>query len=139
MRLLAILGSSGTVTLPRALDDPARGPAMKTPSPLSGSPIFSEIHSHTVWLSLNLFTLGFREIEAWLATRGIGLTYDILRRWCLKFDQALPRRGAAHPDGAIHGTRLKNSGWVVAQWLGQQVYPRFPKEPVYRWPLKKSK
>ncbi len=20
---------------------------------------------------------------------------------------------------------------VVAQWLGQQVYPRFPKEPVY--------
>jgi len=28
---------------------------------------------------------------------------------------------------------------VVAQWLAQQVYPRFPKESVYRWPLKKSK
>ncbi len=138
MRLLAILGSSGTVMLPWALYDPARGPAMKTPSPLSGSPIFAEIHSHTVWLSLisSLWAFG---ISKRLATRGIGLTYDTLRRWCLKFDQALPRRGAAHPDGAIHGTRLKNSGWVVAQWLGQQVYPRFPKEPVYRWPLKKSK
>lgn len=138
MQLLAILGPSGTVTLPRALYDPARGPAMKTPSPLSGSPIFSEIHSHTVWLSLisSLWAFG---ISKRLATRGIGLTYDILRWWCLKFGQALPRRGTAHPDGAIHGTRLKNSGWVVTQWLGQQVYPRFPKEPVYRLPLKKSK
>lgn len=28
---------------------------------------------------------------------------------------------------------------VVAQWLGRQVYQRFPKESVYRLPLKKSK
>ena len=37
---------------------------MKTPAPRSGSPIFAEIHSHTVGLSINLFTLGFRDIEA---------------------------------------------------------------------------
>ena len=105
---------------------------MKTPSnPYHGYRFPAEILSHTVWLSLISSLWAFGRSKR-LATRGFGLTYDILRRWCLKFGQALPRRSAAHPDGAIHGTRLKNSGWVVAQWLGQQVYPRFPKEPVYQ-------
>ena len=46
----------------------------------------TEIISHAVWLYFR-FTLSFRDIEELLAARGIILTYETIRQWCLKFGQ----------------------------------------------------
>ena len=43
-----------------------------------------EIISHTVWLYYR-FTLSFRDIEDLLAERGIIVSYETVRQWCLKF------------------------------------------------------
>ncbi len=45
-----------------------------------------EIISHTVWL-YHRFCLSFRDIEELLAARGIIVSYETIRRWCLKFGQ----------------------------------------------------
>jgi putative transposase len=74
---------------------------MKTPSdPYRGHRFPAEIISHTVWLYFR-FTLSFRDIDELLAARGIFVTYETIRQWCLKFGQAFanelrrrqPRRG----------------------------------------------
>jgi hypothetical protein len=44
----------------------------------------SQIISHAVWL-YHLFTLSFRDIEELLAARGINVSYESIREWCLKF------------------------------------------------------
>ncbi len=46
----------------------------------------TEIISHAVWLYFR-FALSFRDIEELLAARGIILTYETIRQWCLKFGQ----------------------------------------------------
>ncbi len=46
----------------------------------------SEIISHAVWLYFR-FSLSFRDVEELLAQRGIVLTYETVRQWCLKFGQ----------------------------------------------------
>jgi len=43
-----------------------------------------EIISHAIWL-YNRFSLSFRDIEDLLAQRGVILSYESIRRWCLKF------------------------------------------------------
>ena len=45
-----------------------------------------EIISHCVWLYFR-FTLSFRDIEEMLAMRGVSLSYEAVREWCLKFGQ----------------------------------------------------
>lgn len=45
-----------------------------------------EIISHAVWLYFR-FSLSFRDVEELLAQRGIVLTYETVRQWCLKFGQ----------------------------------------------------
>jgi putative transposase len=74
---------------------------MKTPSdPYRGHRFPAEIIAHTVWLYFR-FTLSFRDIDELLAARGIFVTYETIRQWCLKFGQAFanelrrrqPRRG----------------------------------------------
>jgi len=74
---------------------------MTTPSdPYRGHRFPAEIISHTVWLYFR-FTLSFRDIDELLAARGIFVTYETIRQWCLKFGQAFanelrrrqPRRG----------------------------------------------
>src|SRR5947208_7977909 len=47
----------------------------------------SEIISHAVWLYFR-FSLSFRDVEELLAQRGIVVTYETVRQWCLKFGQA---------------------------------------------------
>src|SRR5436305_3622036 len=47
----------------------------------------AEIISHAVWLSFR-FSLSFRDIEELLAQRGIVVTYETVRQWCLKFGQS---------------------------------------------------
>ena len=46
----------------------------------------AEIISHCVWLYFR-FALSFRDVEEMLAMRGIALTYETVREWCLKFGQ----------------------------------------------------
>src|SRR5260370_23177582 len=47
---------------------------------------FAEIISHCVWLYFR-FALSFRDVEEMLAMRGVALTYETVRAWCLKFGQ----------------------------------------------------
>jgi len=46
----------------------------------------AEIISHCVWLYFR-FTLSFRDSEEMLAMRGVVLTLETVREWCLKFGQ----------------------------------------------------
>ena len=53
-------------------------------NPYAGHRYPAEIISHTVWLYFR-FSLSFRDIEELLAARGIVVTYEAVRQWCLKF------------------------------------------------------
>jgi hypothetical protein len=45
-----------------------------------------EIIRHGVWLYYR-FTLSYRDVQALLFERGIDVTYEAMRQWCLKFGQ----------------------------------------------------
>ncbi|MEH6452190.1 MAG: hypothetical protein V7782_04010 [Psychromonas sp.] len=44
----------------------------------------AQIISHAVWL-YHRFTLSFRDIEEFLAARGIIVSYETIRQWCRKY------------------------------------------------------
>lgn len=44
----------------------------------------AEIISHAVWL-YHRFTLSFRDVEDLLAERGVEVSYEAIRCWCVKF------------------------------------------------------
>src|SRR5215470_4494489 len=46
----------------------------------------AEIISHCVWLYYR-FPLSFRDVEEMLAMRGVNISYETVREWCLKFGQ----------------------------------------------------
>src|SRR5712664_1749404 len=46
----------------------------------------AEIFSHCVWLYFR-FSLSFRDVEELISSRGVSLTYETVREWCLKFGQ----------------------------------------------------
>ncbi len=50
-----------------------------------------KIISHAVWL-YHRFTLSFRDVEDLLAERGIIVSYEAIRLWCLKFGPEYARR-----------------------------------------------
>ena len=66
----------------------------------------SEIISYAVWL-YHRFNLSHRDVEDLLAQRGITVSYESIRLWCIKFG-ATYAYGVAHrelmPD-VIHDTR----------------------------------
>ena len=47
----------------------------------------TEIISHCVWQYFRL-ALSFRDVEEMLAMRGVSLSYETVREWCLKFGQS---------------------------------------------------
>src|SRR6267378_2260475 len=49
------------------------------------------IISHSVWLYFR-FALSFRDVEEILAMRGVSLSYETVREWCLKFGQTYANR-----------------------------------------------
>ena len=57
-----------------------------TPNPYSGYRYPAEIISHAVWLYFR-FALSYRDVEEILAARGIAVSYEAVRQWCLKFGQ----------------------------------------------------
>ncbi len=59
----------------------------------------AEIISHSVWLYFR-FALSFRDVEEMLAMRGVTLSYETIREWCLKFGQTYAnglRRRSSRP------------------------------------------
>ncbi len=44
----------------------------------------AEIISHCVWLYYR-FSLSYRDIEEMMAQRGVRVSYETIRQWCLKF------------------------------------------------------
>jgi len=44
----------------------------------------TEIISYCVWLYYS-FPLSFRDIEKMMLYRGIDVTYEAIRKWCLRF------------------------------------------------------
>jgi hypothetical protein len=64
----------------------------------------AEIISHCVWLYFR-FALSFRDVEEMLAMRGVALTYETVREWCLKFGQTYAnglRRKSPRPGDRWH-------------------------------------
>ena len=58
---------------------------MKTlPDPHHRHRFPAELISHAVWL-YHAFSLSFRNVELILAERGVVVSYESIRRWCLKF------------------------------------------------------
>ncbi len=50
-----------------------------------------EIISHAVWL-YHRFGLSFRDVADLLAERGVSVTYEAIRQWCLTFGLDYARR-----------------------------------------------
>ncbi len=50
---------------------------------------------HGVWLYLR-FALSYRDVEEFLAERGLDVLYEMIRRWVLKFGPAFARRLRQH-------------------------------------------
>ena len=58
-----------------------------------------QIISHGVWLYFR-FALSYRDVEEIMRVRGVTLTYQTVREWCLKFGQTYAnglRRKRPHP------------------------------------------
>ena len=47
-----------------------------------------EIISHCIWLYYR-FSLSYRDIEELMAQRGVRVSYETIRQWCLKFGQKI--------------------------------------------------
>ncbi|SRR6266498_1727425 len=80
----------------------------------------AEIISHSVWLYFR-FALSFRDVEEMLAMRGVVLTYETIREWCLKFGQTYAnglRRKSARPGDQWHLDKvfLKINGRIHYLW-----------------------
>jgi putative transposase len=64
----------------------------------------AEIISHGVWLYYR-FCLSYRDVEELLFARGVIVTYEAIRKWCLKFGQAYAhqlRRRRPRPGDKWH-------------------------------------
>jgi len=90
------------------------------PSPYSGYRYPAEIISHAVWLYFR-FALSFRDIEELLAARGIVLTYETIRQWCLKFGQQFANK-IRHQMGRPGDT-----------WFLDEVFITINSERHYLW------
>src|SRR6266403_1136652 len=64
----------------------------------------AEIISQCVWLYFR-FALSFRDVEELMSSRGVSLTYETVREWCLKFGQTYAnglRRKSLRPGDRWH-------------------------------------
>jgi putative transposase len=79
-----------------------------------------EVISHCVWL-YHRFPLSYREVEELMLERGVIVSYETVRRWCLKFGQtyanALRRRQPGPGD----------------KWHLDEVFIKINSEQKYLW------
>ena len=83
----------------------------------------AEIISHAIWLSYR-FSLRYRDVEELLAERGVSVTYETVRPWCLRFGQSFAtqlRRRRAKPGDTwfLDEVFLKING--KTRYLGRAV------------------
>lgn len=79
-----------------------------------------EIISHTVWL-YHRFTLSFRDIEEFLACRGIVVTYETILQWCLKLTPSFAK------------SLRKKQGALGDQWFLDEVFIKINGKQHYLW------
>ncbi|MFJ9684024.1 IS6 family transposase [Streptomyces sp. NPDC101194] len=75
-----------------------------TPPSYKGHRYPVEVISHCVWLYFR-FPLSFREVEELMLQRGVIVSYETIRRWCLKFGQPYAnvlRRRCPRPGDKWH-------------------------------------
>ncbi len=91
-----------------------------TAAPYKGHHFPQEIISHAVWRYFR-FSLSYRDVEEVLAERGIVVTYETVRQWCLKFGQSyanqLRRRRARSGD----------------KWFMDEVFLKINGKTSYLW------
>ena len=80
----------------------------------------AEIIGHVVWLYYR-FTLSFRDVEDLLAERGITVSYESIRRWCLKF------------GSGYAGSIRKKQGRLGDIWHVDELFLRTNGRQVYLW------
>src|SRR6195952_5809857 len=76
----------------------------KPPDPHYRHRFPAELISHAVWL-YHVFSLSFRDVELILAERGVIVSYESIRRWCLKFGTSFAsslRRRRPRPGDKWH-------------------------------------
>ncbi len=76
----------------------------------------AEIISHCVWLYFR-FALSLRDVEEMLAMRGVCLTYETIREWCLKF-------GQTYANGLRHKSPRPGDRWHLDE-VFLKSHPRF--------------
>ena len=79
-----------------------------------------QIISHAVWL-YHRFSLSFRDVEDLLAQRGVEVSYETIRRWCLKFA----------PSYAANGKRRQPRLGDI--WHLDEVFVRISGRQQYLW------
>ncbi len=78
------------------------------------------IISHAVWLYYR-FSISFRDVEDLLAERGVTVSYETIRRWCLKF-------------GRDYAKRLKRrQGQLGDTWFLDEVFVTINGQRQYLW------
>ena len=76
---------------------------MNSPAPsYHGYRFPADIIAQAVWLYFR-FSLSFRDVEDLLAQRGVTVTYETIRQWCLTFGRAYARR-LRHRRGQLGDT-----------------------------------
>ncbi|CDF34481.1 unnamed protein product [Chondrus crispus] len=93
---------------------------MKKANSYHGHRFPPEIISTAVWM-YHRFALSFRDVEDLMAHRGVIVSYESIRRWCLKFgpqyQRVLKRRESKGAD----------------QWLVDEMYIQIGGEQYYLW------
>src|SRR5438477_4741804 len=79
-----------------------------------------EIISHCVWLYFR-FSLSFRDVEELMSCRGVSLTYETVREWCLKFGQTY-----------ANGLRRKSAP-SGDRWHLDEVFLKIKRRQHYLW------
>ena len=114
------LSPSGDGCLARPILRPAKEPPLpqiQIQHPTGHPP---EIISHAVWL-YHRFCVSFRNVEELLAQRGITVSYEAVRLWCIKF-------------GPEYARRLKRrQGRLGDTWHLDEVFIKIQGERQYLW------
>jgi putative transposase len=78
-----------------------------------------DVIRHAVWLSPR-FTLSYRDVEELIAEHGLGVSYETVRRWVLKFGLQFARNTRAsrpRPSGQWHLDEMVVSIGGKHRWL----------------------
>ncbi len=80
----------------------------------------AEIISHAVWL-YHRFCVSFRDVEDLLAQRGITVSYEAIRLWCIKFGPEYAR-GLKRRQGRLGDTWHLDEVFVTIQGRRQYLW-----------------